>query len=55
MRTQSMRERRIATQPHYKQSAERDYLLATLSTFVVGAMLGAVIGLGAITSGLVVL
>lgn len=32
--------------PHYKESAERDYLLAWGASFLVGAMLGATLVMG---------
>lgn len=37
-----MKERRHAT-PHYRRSAERDAMLSIGSTFITGAMLGALI------------
>ena len=39
-------DRRMATRPHYKHTAERDFLLSSLFTFITGAMLGAVIVIG---------
>ena len=44
-----MNNRRMATRPHYKHTAEREYLLATAATFITGAMCGAVIVLGVLS------
>lgn len=55
MRPISMRERRTFSQPHYRQSAERDHLALIAATFIVGAMLGATLCLAAVTTGLVAL
>jgi hypothetical protein len=38
--------RRGATRPHYRQSAERDHGWVLVITFVTGAMLGAVVAIG---------
>lgn len=39
-------ERRHATRPHYRRSAERDHIQLLAWTFIVGAMAGASIALG---------
>lgn len=36
-------ERRHATRPYYRQSAARDYVLASVSTFLIGAFCGAAV------------
>lgn len=41
-----MKDRRMATRPHYRQSAERDFLLATAATFTTGAMCGVLMAIG---------
>lgn len=51
--------KRYAVNPHitmqrarkarYQESAERDYLLAAVGTFMVGAMLGAIIAIGVLS------
>jgi len=50
-----------AGRPYYRKpskhqvSAESDYLYTIVITFIVGSMLGAIVTLGAITSGVLVL
>ena len=41
-----MKERRHATRPYYRKSAENDYLFSFGLTLIVGAMIGAVITIG---------
>lgn len=40
-----MKEKRRGATPYYRDNAEKDYLLLIGLTFLVGAMLGATIGL----------
>ena len=40
-----MKVRRNATRPHYRKSAEGEYILTWAITFITGAMLGAVLTL----------
>lgn len=46
-----MNQRRMATVPNRRKGGESEYFWTLMCTFVVGAMLGAVVVLGAITSG----
>jgi hypothetical protein len=50
-----MNNRRMATVHNRRRGGEREYFYTIIATFCVGAMLGAVMCLGLITTGVIAL